>query len=178
MKNKFLSILLAGILGLVAFPAFAADKLKIGKSKYKAVTAIPSNVVGDSVTVSFAGRKGRKVGTANFIFQKLTDQIVEGAEFEVISGAGGQDGKVFIMFTDQSTNRKGKTKLLASDDQSVGSGRVKILSVNSNGGFTFSVNAEISNNLQRVSNPLKGDIQGTDSRSNKSARISGKITAN
>ncbi len=179
MKNSkgFSSLLIALFLSLGSLPGFCTNNLKIGSGSFKPKAPVTLNITGDSATVSFAGNKGRNIGTANFIFQKLTSQITQGAEFDVITGANGQDGKVLITFTNQQASGRGKVKLIASDDQSTAIGKIKIVSVDSNGNFTFSVNAEVSNALQRLTNPLSGNFNGTDSRFKGIVKIIGTLSA-
>lgn len=172
-SKQFLSLFISMILALIAMPGFCADKLKIGSVTYKSKAPIILQVAGDSSTVSFAANKGRRVGTANFIFQKV--QIVKGAEFEVVSGANGADGKVLITATDQQVSGSGKVKLISTDAQSTATGTVTILDVDANGNFTFSVNATLSNLLSRITNPLSGNFNGTDSRAKGDLRISGTL---
>lgn len=174
---KVLGIFLA-ILVLAPLGASAKDKLRIGKKKFKVLTETlnTASVIGNSATVSIVGNKGFGTASVNLIFQALADQMVEGAEFEVITGAGGEDGKVFLTYTNNTTKRNGKTKLSASDsDSSISAGSVRITKANDNG-VTIKFKANVENTLVRKSDPLAGDITGTDSRSNKPVKISGQVT--
>lgn len=176
-KLKVIYILFTVILlGFNSLPGFCANSLKIGSGSFKAKAPVVLNVTGDSATASFAGTRGRNVGTANFIFQKLTSQITQGAEFDVITGANGEDGKVLITFTNQQVSGRGKVKLISSDNDSTATGKIKILSVDSNGNFTFSVNASVSNALQRITNPLSGNLNGSDSRFKGLVKITGTLS--
>lgn len=176
MKKSVLLSSLALFLSTSLLPGLCANNLKIGATSYKPSAPLILNKTGDSGTVSFAGHKGRRVGTANFIFQKLIGQITQGAEFDVVTGANGQDGKVLITFSDQNISGRGKTTTIASDDQSTATGKIKIVSVSSDGNFTFTVNAQISNALKRVSNPLSGNFNGTDSRNKGIVKVTGSFT--
>lgn len=173
-KNLLLAAL---FISLISLPGLCADKLKIGSAVYKAKAPVILNAVGDSATVSFGGTSGRRVGTANFIFQKLSNQIVQDAEFDVVTGANGEDGKVLITFTDQKVSGRGKVSLLASDAESTATGKIKILSVDENGNFSFSSDIVVSNALKRITNPLSGNLNGTDSRFKGIVKISGTLNA-
>lgn len=176
MKNKNFVVLVAvAFLMLLQLPGLCADSLRIGSGNFKASGPIVANVVGSGVSVNFAGRKGTRIGTALFLFDEIASQIQPGAEFEVIAG-DGENGKVLVSFTDQTVSRSGTVKLIASDEETTATGTIKILSGDSSN-FTFSINAQFNNVLQRVSNPLKGNVQGNDSRSKKTVRLSGKLTA-
>lgn len=177
MKKIALTSFLILFLATLVLPGICASGVKIGITTYKPKAPVVLSVIGDSATVSLAGTKGRNVGTANFIFQKIANQITEGAEYDLVIAGNGEDGKVSVSFTDQKVSGRGKVTLLASDDSSTIVGKIKILSVEANGDLTFSVNAEISNALKRVTNPLSGNLSGQDSRFKGKARILGKITA-
>ena len=159
--------------------ANAVDKFKLGTTTFKAaVPAIETtNIVGNDVTISLAGTggNGTKTGSIVIILKGLLDQIVEGAEFEVTTGEDVQAGKVNINGTLTQVAASGRTTLTASDEESiVSSGLLKILSVDGTT-FTFRYTAKVANLLRRVSNPFKGDTEGTESRI-PNAVISGQIT--
>ncbi len=177
MKNKIVSSFLFVTLFLVfsQLSASCADLLKIGSGNFKPSGPVIASVVGNGISVNFAGRVGTRVGTSVFLFNVTADKIQPGAEFDVVI-KNAQVGQVHVLFTDQTISRSGASKLIASDDESTASGKIKIISGNSDK-FTFSVSAQFKNLLQRVSNPLKGNINGTDSRFNKPVRMSGKLTA-
>ncbi len=176
MKKIVLALIL--FLSTLSLPAMCStSSVKIGSTVYRPRGPVVLNVIGDSANVSFAGNKGRNVGTANFIFQKIVNQITEGAEFDVIAAGDGEDGKVSVTFTDQKVSGRGTVTLITSDEDSTATGKVKILSVESDGSFTFSINAEVSNALKRVTNPLSGNLSGSDSRFGGKVRVSGKIAA-
>lgn len=150
--------------------------IKIGKAKIK--LAVPgadtTQTIGASKSISLAGTKGTFVSTLNLIFQENADLIAEGQEFEVAGGADRPDGKVNIEFTVNKVARSGKSTLVASDTDTNITGTVKIISVTDTS-FTATLSAKATNALKRVSNPLKGDLEGTDSRQNN-VKILAKFT--
>ena len=173
---KKLILLLVLFLSTSLLPGFCANSMKIGGASFKPSAPLILNKIGDGATVSFAGTKERRVGTVNFIFQRLVSQIVEGAEFNVVTAGNGEDGKVSIIFLDQSITGRGKVTAITTDEQSTTTGKIKIISVNPDGNFTFSINVEVSNALRRVTNPLSGDLNGTDSRNKGIVKLSGTLT--
>lgn len=174
MKTKLTLFFIFIFIAFSCLPTLAMDFIKIGSSTYKPSAPIILNTTGSNSSVSFAGTKGRNIGTVNFIFNDTA--ITEGAEFDVITGGSGEEGRVLINFTDQKVNNKGIVNLIASDEESSATGTVKIISLEEDGDFTFSINAQVRGILQRISNPLKGDINGKESRPNKVIRITGIIS--
>ncbi len=177
MKSKIVSSFLFVAL-LVIFSqlsASCADSLKIGSGNFKPSGPVVASTIGNGISVNFAGRVGTRVGTSVFLFNATADKIVPGAEFDVVAN-NAQVGQVHVLFTDQTTNRSGTSKLIASDEESTATGKIKILSGDSSK-FTFSVSAQFKGILQRISNPLKGNMNGKESRPSKVVRMSGKLTA-
>ena len=173
--KKIIYLVLA--LMFITSPVLAADKFKVGTVTFKsAVPAIDTTVItADDLTVSLAGNKSINVGTTNLIFKGLVSQIQEGADFEITTGQDVQSGKVNINGTLTQTASSGRTTVYASDEETtVESGSVTILSVTDNT-FTFRYSAKVANLLKRVTNPLRGDLEGKESRLNN-AVVSGHVT--
>lgn len=181
MSKKSLKLLACLVLTFIATTgiSFAMRRggsfFKVGKTKFRLIVDARdlSNAVGNNLTVSLVGSKGRKTGTMIFIFNELVDQIQEGAVFEITTSGNSEDGKVSVEFTSSNIKRSGRTILLASDSESTASGTVEIVSVDENG-FTMKLRGRFQNVLRRVSNPLRGDFEGTDSRANR-ANVSAMV---
>lgn len=178
MKNIKLicALIISTLLSMSTLPGFCADRLKIGTGNFKSKTPIYLNTVGDSATISFGGTSGRRAGVATFVFQKLINEIAPGVEFDV-TGTKGIDGKVSLFFSDTQISGRGVTMFLTSDDDSTATGKVKIISVEPNGDFSFSVDASYTNALSRTTNPLSGNFNGVDKRHPGIVKIIGTLKA-
>lgn len=150
MKNKtiFYLLFVALILNLNSLPGKCVVKIKSGSTTFTSLNeSVILPVTDTSISVSFGEDLGSRVVAVNLIFQDIADMITSGAEFDIATGIGGESGKVILNFTDQDNSSTQKVKILTSDSFSKSRGKIKILEVNEDGSFSFSIKNTLTNLL-------------------------------
>jgi len=181
MKIKLI-LLFSSLFLLTQLSADARDFLKVGSVKYTAVRPpVTSNAdeLGQVFAVSFEGSKSTKNISATFLFDRVKNDIVQGAEFDVlafnVNAIPGDVGGVGLVFSETKPNiRTGAIKSLSSSEASKSTGKVKILSVNEDT-FTFSFNLFLEDIILTTTIPT--DVNPVKDPELVTSKVSGKITA-
>lgn len=173
VSKKIRVLLIAFVLSIIFLPGRCESTITVGSETFPISEDTPIlHPTENSISVSVGHSDGDRTIAVNLIFQELADQIQVGAEFDVVSGIGGEDGKVTINLSDEDASPQ---KTVTTDGFSKARGKIRILSFDEiTGSFTFSIDATVSN-LSTLSVKSNGKI--VSKRVKKKVGISGTIDA-